>query len=122
MRNKKILAVDDNQAILEVLEELLSWEGYEVVKLADGHHIFEVIEVVHPDLILLDVMLDNLDGRDICMEIKNNKAIQHIPVIMISATHDLRTFLDNPGAPDDFVEKPFDLEHLLMKINHQLAA
>ncbi|EOR96382.1 Two-component response regulator SA14-24 [Arcticibacter svalbardensis MN12-7] len=120
--NKKILAVDDNLAILDVLEELLSWEGYEVIKLADGHHIFEMIEIIHPDLILLDVMLDTLDGRDICMEIKNNKSIQHIPVIMISATHDLTTFLNNPGAPDDFVEKPFDLDHLLMKINHQLAA
>ena len=116
------MAVDDNKAILEVLEELLSWEGYEVIKLADGHHIFDVIEVVHPDLILLDVMLDTLDGREICMEIKNNKSIKHIPVIMISATHDLSTTLDNPGAPDDFVEKPFDLDHLLMKINHQLAA
>ncbi|WP_245681363.1 response regulator [Arcticibacter eurypsychrophilus] len=122
MMNKKILAVDDNLAILDVLEELLSWEGYDVIKLADGHHIFEIIEVVHPDLILLDVMLDTLDGREICMKIKQNKSIQHIPIIMISATHDLKSFLNNPGAPDDFVEKPFDLDHLLMKISHQLAA
>ena len=119
---KRILAIDDNPAILDVLNEILSFEGYEVVTISDGRKVFDTVEQVHPDLILLDVMLDNLDGREICRAIKNNRMFSGIPVIMISATHDLKSLLDQPGAPDDFIAKPFDIYYLISKVNHQLAA
>lgn len=119
---KRILAIDDNPAILDVLNEILSFEGYEVVTISDGRKVFDTVEQVHPDLILLDVMLDNLDGREICRALKNNRMFSGIPVIMISATHDLKSLLDQPGAPDDFIAKPFDIYYLISKVNHQLAA
>ena len=117
---KRILAVDDNPGILDALNEILSFEGYEVTTLADGNSIFEAIAAVEPDLILLDVMLDNLDGRDICHALKGDKNTNHIPVILISATHNLRDVLKDPGAPNDFVAKPFDIHYLLNKIDNQI--
>ncbi|MGX5689688.1 response regulator receiver domain-containing protein [Arcticibacter tournemirensis] len=117
---KKILAVDDNPAILDALNDILSFEGYEVVTLSDGSFIFEAIAESHPDLILLDVMLDNLDGRDICHAIKDDRNTNHIPVILISATHNLQDTLKNEGAPNDFIAKPFDIDFLLTKIDTQL--
>ncbi len=117
---KKILAVDDNPAILDALNDILSFEGYEVVTLSDGSSIFEAIAESHPDLILLDVMLDNLDGRDICHAIKDDRNTNHIPVILISATHNLQDTLRTEGAPNDFIAKPFDIEFLLTKIDTQL--
>ncbi len=119
---KKILAVDDNLSILEVLNEILGAEGYEVVMLADGKNIFNIISETHPDLILLDVMLADLDGREICQSIKATEETHNIPVILISASHNLEDTLDQPGAPDDFIAKPFDIYYLLNKIDKQLAA
>ena len=67
-------------------------------------------------------MLADQDGREICSRIKQSQDINSIPVILISATHDLSQCLDQKGAPNDFVAKPFDIDDLLGKIEHQLAA
>jgi len=119
---KKILVLDDDLAILDAVGDVLEYGGYEVCKLTRGDEIFERIEDYHPDLILLDVMLADQDGREICKKIKQDEhqEIASIPVILISATHDLSKSLNQQGAPNDFVAKPFDIEHLLYKIEHQL--
>jgi DNA-binding response OmpR family regulator len=119
---KKILVLDDDLAILEVLRDILEYSGYKVKTLSRGDKIFEKIQEYHPDLILLDVMLAELDGREICRNIKQQRDIANIPVILISATHDLSKCLNQQGAPDDFVAKPFDMDNLLSKIEHQFAA
>ncbi len=119
---KKILVLDDDLAILEVLKDILEYSGYTVSTLSRGDRVFEKIQEYHPDLILLDVMLAELDGREICRNIKQQHDSAKIPVILISATHDLSKCLNQKGAPDDFVAKPFDIDNLLDKIEHQLAA
>lgn len=119
---KRILAIDDNLAILDVLKEILSFEGYEVVTKSDGVEALDTVEKVHPDLILLDVMLNDIDGREICRALKNHRSFNGIPVIMLSATHDLIETINQPGAPDDFIAKPFDIYYLISKVNHCLAA
>jgi DNA-binding response OmpR family regulator len=119
---KKILVLDDDLAILEVLKDTLEYSGYAVSTLSAGDAVFETIQEYHPDLILLDVMLAEHDGREICRSIKQTHDSANIPVILISATHDLSKSLQQQGAPDDFVAKPFDLDNLLGKIEHQLAA
>ena len=116
--------LDDDLAILDVLGDILEYGGYTVSKLSRGDKVFETIHDYHPDLILLDVMLADHDGRDICKKIKEDKdnSVANIPVIMISATHDLAQCLTQQGAPNDFVAKPFDMNNLLHKIEVQLAA
>ncbi|WP_448700369.1 response regulator transcription factor [Mucilaginibacter sp. AW1-3] len=121
---KKILVLDDDLAILDAIGDVLEYGGYDVCKLSRGDEIFKRIDDYQPDLILLDVMLADQDGREICKRIKQDKheEISNIPVILISATHNLSETLDQQGAPDDFVAKPFDIYSLLDKIEHQLAA
>lgn len=121
-QEKKILVVDDDRAILEMLEEVLSYFGYQVSTLSQGDRVFERINEYHPDLILIDVMLAGMDGRTICRAIKSVEEVADIPVIMISATENGATCLNREGAPDDFVSKPFDVNFLIEKIEHQLAA
>ncbi|MBT2560556.1 response regulator [Pedobacter sp. ISL-68] len=119
---KKILVVDDNQEILEVIELILRLEGYQVSGLMDASHFNHRISEFKPDLILLDVMLGALDGRDLCNLLKANELTLHIPVIMISASHNLN---DTGGIichPNDFIAKPFDISNLVNKISAQLAA
>jgi len=117
----KILVVDDDKDILEILQYILEDCGYYVNTLSDGHHFFDQINEQKPDLILMDVMLGNMDGRELCKAVKTQGDTQQIPVIMLSASHH-RADADGLGAPDDFIEKPFDIPVLINHIQRQLAA
>ena len=119
---RRILAVDDDNDILEVLQFILEDSGYEVDTLSDGHYLMDKIREKHPDLILLDIMLGSLDGRELCKAVKNQDSMHHIPVIMISASHNVSKTLNQEGAPNDFIAKPFDINNLLSKIKNQLNA
>jgi DNA-binding response OmpR family regulator len=122
MMSKRILIVDDDADILEMLTYFLSESGYEINGLLRGDKVFDAIRNFHPDLILMDVMLSGLDGRTICTKIKSEPDTKFLPVILISGSHDLADSLNQLGAPNDFLAKPFDIEHLLYKIEFQFAA
>jgi DNA-binding response OmpR family regulator len=119
--SKKILIVDDDPDILEILSLILADTGYETKALAHGKTIFDDIRDFEPNLILMDVMLAGMDGRTICRDIKANQLTATLPVILISGTHDLADSLHLQGAPNDFVAKPFELEYLLSKVAQQLS-
>ncbi len=122
MKKRKILIVDDDQDILEVIGLILESEGYEVELMSSGQEIFEHITKFSPDLIILDVMLGNMDGREICNNIKNTPDTLHIPIIMISASHNLAEFVKKNCRPDDFLAKPFDIVNLIHKVELKLSA
>jgi len=119
---KRILAVDDNQDILDVLRYILEDSGYEVDTLSNGNDLFHQIEKHHPDLILLDIMLGDMDGRVLCKNVKETAKTHDIPVILVSASHNVGDSMKQNGAPDDFIAKPFDMNVLLDSIERQLAA
>ncbi len=117
----RILAVDDDKDILDVIQIILEDSGYEVNTLSDGLQLQKAIKEHAPDLILLDIMLGNVDGRDLCKNVKARSETHSIPVIMISASHNLSDVLKQDCAPDDFIAKPFDINILLKKVKQQLA-
>lgn len=119
---QRILAVDDNEDILEILQLILEDSGYEVDTLNDGHFLFDKIQEHRPDLILLDIMLGNMDGRELCRDVKAKIETHEIPVILVSASHNLSDRFKPDNAPDDFLAKPFDITELLDKVQTQLAA
>lgn len=122
---KRILVLDDDLAILSAIKDILEYNGYVVDTFSRGNEIFENIRQYHPDLILLDVMLADLDGREICQDIKQRQELEgagKIPVILISATHNLADCLNLKNGPDDFLEKPFDINSLLNKVEAHLTA
>jgi CheY-like chemotaxis protein len=114
--SKRILILDDDSDILEILSLVLSEIGYEIKIAEHGNNVFDDIADFEPDLILMDVLLGDMDGRIICEQIKTNPSTSHLPVILISGTHNLTQSLHLPGAPNDFLAKPFNTEHLLTKI------
>jgi DNA-binding response OmpR family regulator len=99
---RRILAVDDDHDILEVLQFILEDSGYKVDTLSDGSHLMDTIRDKHPDLILLDIMLGNMDGRELCKEVKRQAATHNIPVIMISASHNACRFFKPREWPRRF--------------------
>lgn len=121
-KEKKILVVDDDLAILDMLDEVLSYYGYQVSTLSRAENVFDRIAEYRPNLILMDIMLAGMDGRTICKAIKSIDNVADIPVILISATESGTSCLHKDGAPDDFVQKPFDVNFLIEKIEYQLAA
>jgi DNA-binding response OmpR family regulator len=122
MSKGKILIADDDRDILNIIGLILEEEGFEVELLQTGNEVFEHISSFQPNLIILDVMLGNMDGREICNSIKTTKDTRHIPIIMISATHNMAESIKKSCKPDDFLEKPFDIINLINKVELKLSA
>jgi DNA-binding response OmpR family regulator len=120
--SKKILVLDDDKGILDVISYVLEDSGYIVRTLSSGETILDEIRKFHPDLILMDIMLADMDGRIICQDLKGNSETKTLPVILISASHNVADTLKQIGAPNDFIAKPFDIEHLISRIKNQFAA
>jgi DNA-binding response OmpR family regulator len=120
--SRRILILDDDTDLLEILSLLLADNGYEILALKSGEKVFEAIQQFKPHLLLMDVILGNMDGRFICNKIKQMFTLNALRVILISGTHDLGASLHLKGAPNDYLAKPFDMGFLLNKIEHQLAS
>lgn len=118
--NKRILVVDDDENIRETMGVLLGMAGYTVSTCGTGQAIFETIDRVKPDLLLLDIYLGELDGREICRAIKSNPKTSSIPVIMVSVDEMIYNTIVTVGA-NDVVSKPFTEETLLSRVHRQLS-
>lgn len=118
---KKILVVDDNESILEMLRELLEIKGFEVQLLSAGNTVRDVVEHEMPDIVLLDILLGRHNGMDICKSIKENPSTSKVPILMMSAMERPLYLIGQKEVPDDFIAKPFDIYHLMMKIERFAA-
>ncbi len=118
---KKILVVDDTTDLMELLVCIMEIAGHEAVGITNGLKAMEIAGQFRPDLILLDVMLGNCDGRDICNALKANSSFSGIPVIMISASHGIRSLVEKQCTPDVFMSKPFNTDELIMRVNTLLG-
>ena len=116
---KKILVIDDDPGIITVIELLLKRQGYKVATAAQEVGAYKKVEQFVPDLILLDVLLSGVDGREICRRLKSSNQFQNIPVIMFSAHPSAQKHIEAYKA-DDFLHKPFQVPELLQKIEHHL--
>ena len=127
---KKILVVDDEKDTAEMIAALLELEGYQVLSALSGSEAMRILEVESQkvpesetpvDLILLDILLGDVDGRDICLKIKENEKLKFIPVIILTVRSSLQDKINslNLGA-DDYLTKPFINEELLAKVRVML--
>jgi len=114
LKQKKIMIADDDPGIVDAIEMLLEFEGYEVTSTVDGSTVLDMKENL-PDLLLLDIWMSGEDGRDICKKLKQEPLTKNIPIIMVSASRDIKESAMEAGA-DDFLAKPFEMNDLLKKI------
>jgi len=105
---KKILIVEDEESLLKLESILLTSKGYQVEGVADGRAALEAIKNHAPDLVLLDIMLPEIDGFEVCRRIKEDPATKHIPVIMLTAKKSREDMArgEQVGA-DWYITKPF---------------
>jgi len=103
-----ILVVDDNEVNVELLVAMLASEHYVVSTATDGFEALAKIEAEKPDIVLLDVMMPELDGFEVCRRIKTDPTMADIPVIMVTALSDVDDLVRGfEAGADDFVTKPF---------------
>jgi len=123
MKPKRILVVDDEPRVREMIEFRLRQYGFEVIQAANGREALAVASKEQPDLVLLDVMMPELDGFQVCSRLKQHEATQHIPVVMLTAKAEAKdvTRAFNSGAAD-YVVKPYDPVVLQQKVVQSLAA
>ena len=116
---KKIMIADDDPGILDAVGIMLEFEGYEVESTQSGVALM-VMENGFPDLLLLDIWMSGIDGRDICKYFKQRADTSKIPIVLISASKDIEYSAIAAGA-DDFLSKPFEMDDLLEKIERHIA-
>ncbi|MEP6748536.1 MAG: response regulator [Bacteroidota bacterium] len=112
---KKVLVVDDDTDLLFILKHALKANGYSVTALADGSAVLRAIEMMRPDIVILDINMPPWDGRDICLEIKQRPAYQHIPVVLYSALPEDKDALAK-YKPDLFLQKPLSTNAFIEEI------
>ena len=114
--NLRVLIVEDEKALAEILEYNFKKEGYAVDTASDGEIALDKIIFKAPDLVILDWMLPKLSGIEICRKVRSNKKIKNIPIIMLTARGEEEDRLKGleMGA-DDYVTKPFSINELLAR-------
>ena len=115
---KKILVVDDEKAIVDILKFNLTREGYEVITAYDGPEGYEKATKENPDLILLDVMLPEMDGLEVCRKVR---ATSNVPIIMLTARgEEIDKVLGLELGADDYCTKPFGVRELMARVKANL--
>ena len=113
----KIIVVEDEADILDVIEYNLTREGYKVLGFRDGEQGLEAIRGEEPQLVLLDLMLPGIDGIEICKKVKEDPVTRDVPVIMITAkTEESDVVLGLGVGADDYVSKPFSPKELVARV------
>ena len=114
MTEQTVLVVDDEEAIAEAVRARLQSEGFQVVVAGDGPEAIGLCEQVHPDLVVLDLMLPGMDGLEVCRQIQRDR---WVPVLMLTArTEEADKVAGFAVGADDYLTKPFSLRELVVRV------
>lgn len=118
----KVMVVEDNQEVRELIIDSLK-SGYQVVGCADGQMALDILERELPDLIVSDIMMPEVDGIELCQQVKSSESTNHIPFILLTAKASVAHQLEGLGiGADAYLSKPFSLQLLQLNIRNLLRA
>lgn len=123
--NKKLhlLVVDDDDDLLVLFYLAMRAKGYEVEISRNAETFWDDVDTTHPDIIILDIHMIGVDGAQLCKELKAKEDTKEIPIILLSASEDLKVIAQQSGA-NSFIQKPFTAEKVVREVERliQLAA
>ncbi len=118
---QRVLVVEDETYLRDVLRIQLEADGFEVLQAKDGREALEVAVKSLPDLVLLDVMLPHMDGYEVCRRLRGTFATHHIPIIMLTAKAEIEGRIQGlEGGANDYVSKPWERRELLLRVRNAL--
>jgi len=117
---KRILVLDDNQDILDIVHETLTYENFEVKSTGASENVMPLVEQFEPDLVILDFRVAGQNGGELCRSIKAHPKFGNVPVIIFSAYINHEADLYAYGC-DAIINKPFDLSELVEKVNNLIS-
>jgi DNA-binding response OmpR family regulator len=121
MNKAKILVADDIKQNVKLLRVILTAAEYDVIEAYDGNEALEKARTENPDLILLDIMMPKLTGYEVCQKLRAEEATKNVPIIMITALHEMNDRIKGIEAgADDFISKPFNKTELLARVKSLL--
>jgi DNA-binding response OmpR family regulator len=112
---KHVLILDNDPDVLDIMQEALTYEGIDVTCVDEGNDILQLINRHKPDLLMVDYLLDGINGGELCHQVKTNPETCDLPVIIMSAYPRVLLSLGTYNS-DDFIAKPFDLGDLVDRI------
>lgn len=115
----RVLIIDDDDDLLEILESSLAFFGFEIKTSSYTDDIHSLVTIHQPDLVIIDYIMGGVNGGEMCSELKRKEATKHIPVIILSAYDKVIKSLGTYGC-DAFISKPFDMQELVNKIKSVL--
>jgi len=118
----KILVIDDEKTIRDLLKRILESAGYEVFCIDDGLHAKKAIGEHHPDLIICDLLMPGLDGHALIYHLKFESEFKTTPIMILTSLGDEKSYLGREVAADYYMAKPFDQEKLLKKVEELLSS
>jgi two-component system, OmpR family, phosphate regulon response regulator PhoB len=121
MPKPKILVIEDERSLAEVLSCNLEREGFEVIVAFDGQEGLRQAQLKLPDLVVLDLMLPNKPGLEVCRELRQGARTREIPIIMVTAkTEESDVLVGFATGADDYVTKPYSIKILIQRIKKEL--
>ena len=119
---KKILVVDDEKEICSLVENVLSGEGYQVFKANKCDEVLSRLDEISPDLILIDVIMPEMSGIELCEKIKENPLFENVPVLMMTGYDNEERKADSyASGANNFIAKPFNIKELVSIIKNEFA-
>jgi DNA-binding response OmpR family regulator len=112
---KHVLILDNDPDVLDIMQEALTYEGLHVTCIDEGNDILQLIRRHKPDLLMVDYLLNGINGGELCHQVKANPETHELPVIIMSAYPRVLLSLGTYNS-DDFIAKPFDLEDMVDRI------
>lgn len=117
MAKAKLLIVEDDLSLTEILTYNFQRDGYEVIIARDGTEGLRKAQMLHPDLIILDLMLPGMDGLEVCRQLRSSKTTSSIPILMTTAkSEETDQVIGFALGADDYVTKPFSVKVLLERV------
>ena len=116
----RILIVDDSPEILSIAEAILSSAGYETIAYTNGLVALQIMELLPPDLIILDITMPQIDGYEMTRRIRSNPAWNNTPILLYTALDRSQAVLGLEYGADDLLSKPFSIDELLGKVSSLL--
>ena len=116
MSKTRILVVEDNEALLRAMQEILTAAGYAVETACDGRQALEALDHASPQLVITDIQMPYLDGIDLCHTLRTSEQWMTVPLIFVSGRENKNCC--EPTGPVDFLAKPFSPDALLAMVAH----